>query len=947
MSRLQISNAGSSSRVPPRFHRAATTWPRAKCSIFFPLFPPNVSAIRSQSAATPTTAAPHDAQTPARQQPQLSPASPPSGASRCVTCHPDEVAGYARSAMAHSLRRPGQEPDGTVNAHGSKITMYSTPAGYWQRWENGGDQSEYHIDWVVGSGNHASGYLVDIGSHLFQSPVAYYKTRQAYDLAPGYENQPDPDFTRPIREECVLCHSGNALHVSDTLNEYRSPVFPAAEEAITCERCHGPAEKHLAEARAGNIVNPVKLEPAARDSICEQCHLFGVARVPNPGKTLSDFVPGQRAEDVFTTYHDANPSGAFKVISHVEQLALSACARNSNGRLWCGTCHDPHNNRYKEANDKPPQSIAYYRSVCLSCHAAKFPASAAHPAKGSDCLSCHMPRRDAKDGGDSAFTDHRIQRRPEALPNAPAASGIAAWREPSPDLRTRNLGIAYIDVGMQRKSLPFIVQGYRALTEVQSQFSADSEFFKWIGDALLLAQQTSEAKIAFERALELDPNSPLAEADAASPYVASGDADRAIAHLQRALTLDPLYLPAASTLMGLYQKEGNAAEADALAGKIKAAMDETPAADPAAPQSTNSGPAKTAEQVYKNIEVLKGVPAGQLIPAMQFITASLGVECTFCHVEGHFEKDDKEPKQIARDMMQMTFALNKNSFQGHRDVTCYSCHRGTPNPLTIPVVGNDSQPNPARVDAADNALTANSAAAPKLPANLPTVSQLVDNYVRALGGSAAIEKISTRVEKGATTFHGQTQTVEIFTKAPDKQSIVRRMSGTESIVTTFDGQSGWSIAPGRPPREMHDADISAARIDADLQFPLHIQKIFPELRQEYPEKIADRDAYLLLAIREGQPPVKLYFDERSGLLVRMVRYGESPLGRNPTQIDYADYRDVDGVQIPFRVTTSQPGNISTIQLETVQQNAPIDLAQFTRPKPPPAGKQSEQSNSHP
>ena len=402
--------------------------------------------------------------------------------------------------------------------------------------------------------------------------------------------------------------------------------------------------------------------------------------------------------------------------------------------------------------------------------------------------------------------------------------------------------------------------------------------------------------------------------------------------------------------MGLYQKEGNTAEADALAGKIKAAMDEAPTADPAAPQSTTSGSAKTAEQVYKNIEVLKGVPSGQVIPAMQFITASLGVECTFCHVEGHFEKDDKEPKQIARDMMQMTFALNKNNFQGHRDVTCYSCHRGAPNPLTIPVVGNESQPNPAPagVGAADNAGTANSAVAPKLPASLPTVTQLLDNYVRALGGSAAMEKISTRVEKGATTFHGQAQTVEIFTQAPDKQSIVRHVSGTESIVTTFDGQSGWSVAPGRPPRELHDADISAARIDADLQFPLHIQKIFPELQQEYPEKIADRDAYLLLAIREGQPPVKLYFDERSGLLVRMVRYAETPLGRNPTQIDYADYRDVDGVQIPYRITTSQPGNTSTIQLETVQQNAPIEPSQFTRPKPlPPAGKQSEQSTSHP
>ncbi len=198
-----------------------------------------------------------------------------------------------------------------------------------------------------------------------------------------------------------------------------------------------------------------------------------------------------------------------------------------------------------------------------------------------------MPRRDAKDGGHSAFTDHRIQRRPESLPDAPADTGIAAWREPSPDLQARNLGIAYIDAGMQRKSSPFIVQGYRTLTEVQAQFSNDSDFFKWIGEALLLAQQTSEAKIAFERALELDPNSPLAEASAASPYVASGDAPRAIAHLERALTLDPLYLPAASTLMSLYQKEGDTAEADALAGKIKAAMDETPAADPAAPQSSD------------------------------------------------------------------------------------------------------------------------------------------------------------------------------------------------------------------------------------------------------------------------------------------------------------------------------------------------------------------------
>jgi photosynthetic reaction center cytochrome c subunit len=831
--------------------------------------------------------------------------------------------------MAHSLRRPGQEPDGAVTANGSKITMYSTPAGFWQRWENGGDRSEYRVDWVVGSGNHASGYLVDIGGHLFQSPVAYYKSHQSYDLAPGYENQPDPDFTRPVRDECVLCHSGTALHVSETLNEYRFPVFPATAEAITCKRCHGPAQKHLADPRAGNIVNPAKLEPAARDSICEQCHLFGVARVPNPGKQLTDFVPGQRAEDVFTTYHDANPTGSFKVISHAEQLALSSCARNSNSRLWCGTCHNPH--------DKPLQPVAYYRSVCLSCHEASFP-SASHPAKDSDCLACHMPRRDAKDGGHSAFTDHRIQRRPESLPDAPADTGIVAWRQPSPDLQARNLGIAYIDAGMQRHSSAFIVQGYRTLTEVQQQFSNDSDFFKWIGEALLLAQKSSEAQIAFERALELDPNSPLAEASAASPYVQSGDVGRAIAHLERALTLDPLYLPAASTLMGLYQKEGKTAEADALAGKIKVAMDDAPPAGKSAAQSSPNESSKTAEQVYKNIEVLKGVPADQIIPAMQFISTSLGVECTFCHVEGHLEKDDKKPKQVARDMMQMMFALNKNNFEGHREVTCYSCHRGAPNPLTVPVVGGESR----------TAAAASESAAPKLPENLPTVSQLIENYVRAVGGSAAIEKITARVEKGSATFHGQSQSVEIFTQSPDKLSVVRRMSDGGSFVTTFDGEEGWSSAPGRPPREMHEADIVAARMDADLQFPLHIQQLFPELRPEYPEKIADRDAYLILAIRAGQPPVRLYFDEQSGLLVRVIRYAETPLGRNPTQIDYADYRDVDGVQVPFRVTTSQPGNTSTIQFDQVHQNVPIDAAQFAKPKPlPPASKQSAQPTSHP
>ncbi len=531
-----------------------------------------------------------------------------------------------------------------------------------------------------------------------------------------------------------------------------------------------------------------------------------------------------------------------------------------------------------------------------------------------------MPRRDAKDGGHTAFTDHRIQRRPETQPDLPPDAGIAAWREPSPDLQARNLGIAYIDVGMQRHSSSFIIQGYRSLTEVQKKFTNDSDFFKWIGEALLLGNQPSDAKIAFERALQLDPDSPLTEASAASPYIQEGEAGPAIAHLERAVSLDPLYLPAASTLIGLYQKQGKTAEAAALSNKINAAMNEKFDAGQTAQKSASGDSQKKAEEVFKNIRVLTGVPAVQFIPAMEFISSSLGVECSFCHVEGQFEKDDKKPKQTARAMMQMEFALNKNSFEGHREVTCFSCHRGARHPSDTPVVESDAQ---AKTVAA-------SSETQKITANLPTASQLIDNYVNALGGADAIGKITSRVEKGVETFRGQSVGVEIFTQAPNKQALVRHYSGGDSV-TVFDGGAGWFSTPGRPARDMRGADLDAARLAADLQFPLHIRNQYPELRVEYPETVAGREAFVLFCIREGQPPVKLYFDEESSNLVRLVRYAESPLGRNPTRIDYADYRDINGVRVPFRITFSQPGSTSTIQLEQVQQNVPIDNTKFARP----------------
>src|SRR5580692_3279509 len=135
---------------------------------------------------------------------------------------------------------------------------------------------------------------------------------------------------------------------------------------------------------------------------------------------------------------------------------------------------------------------------------------------------------------------------------------------------------------------------------------------------------------------------------------------------------------------------------------------------------------KMAEEVYKNITELKGTPADQLTPSMQFISASLGVECTFCHVQGKMDADDKRPKKTAREMMAMTAAINTNSFRGQRQVTCYSCHRGSARPVNMPpVLESDTAANPAAAAAAPGAPQGQAA----------TVDQILEKYVAAIGGA--------------------------------------------------------------------------------------------------------------------------------------------------------------------------------------------------------------------
>jgi photosynthetic reaction center cytochrome c subunit len=351
------------------------------------------------------------------------------------------------------------------------------------------------------------------------------------------------------------------------------------------------------------------------------------------------------------------------------------------------------------------------------------------------------------------------------------------------------------------------------------------------------------------------------------------------------------------------------------------------------PQKTTPAGPKMAEEQFKNIKVLKGAPADQVFPAMQFITISLGVECEFCHVQGaggkmEFDKDDKKNKQTARKMMEMMFAINKDNFDGHREVTCYSCHRGSTDPVGTPLVMTEVVP----AKAAPAEAKASEGEEAKEPAG-PSADQLLDKYVQALGGAAAVDKITSRTIQGTIQFGDKSFPIDLYSKDPDKRISFTHMPEGDNI-TAFDGRDGWLGMVGHPMREMHGADIDGASIDADLHLATHLKRMFSKIGTRGTEKVGGHDTYVVVGQREEKPPLQLYFDEQSGLLVRLVRFGETPLGRLPTQIDYADYRDADGVKVPFRWTLARANGRFTIQVNELRQNVPVEDTKFAKPPAP-------------
>jgi len=363
--------------------------------------------------------------------------------------------------------------------------------------------------------------------------------------------------------------------------------------------------------------------------------------------------------------------------------------------------------------------------------------------------------------------------------------------------------------------------------------------------------------------------------------------------------------------------------------------------------------ARTAGQARPNLQVLIDIPEEDLIPTMRFVSAALGVECEFCHLGDRSLETDH--KGTARGMMRMMLALNRSSFDGRVRVTCYTCHRGSSNPLSAPIprgqytevgVGvimkGNGNPDPRRRDEvlSDNLREYTR----ELAARLPPPETILAKYVDALGGEQALRRVTSRRVVASAELPADVRGVgpivhaltEQYFKAPDKW-VMTFQTASATTAKGFDGTVPWlqnaagavteatSPAPALP--------LARYRRNIDLYEPLNLRQSYTRMATERVERVRDRDAYVVAGFPANDMPERLYFDTETGLLVRKWTATPTVLGEYSIQTDYEDYREVDGLQIPYLVRTIgiSPGDNMTLYVEKVEHNLAVDDARFMKP----------------
>ncbi len=383
------------------------------------------------------------------------------------------------------------------------------------------------LRYFLGSGHLGLTYLYEQNNYWFESPIAYYDALKAYSMKPGLERDRTATAALPLHPACLRCHmSGVQKTAEGSDNLY--PQGPFREVGITCESCHGDTHEHVSSGGKILPVNPLKLTPEKRDSVCIVCHLEGDTSVERRGRNVLDFKPGEDISDYLSFYMYSGENTTRRAVSEIEQFRSSRCKLVTGPGMSCSTCHNPHLS--PAAAERP----SFYRSKCLTCHVETKLSRPVHNVADADCVGCHMPKTGAQNVPHVAWTDHRIRRRPaEAdLLLTTMPSRITESAELVPILRTdengtRDLGLAYTNLATGGIAAAR-EKAWTLLKEAESAGgTADVALLRALG---LLAQAKGDRAAAgayYRSALKVDPNNLIVRTNLGALLAYSGDLEAA------------------------------------------------------------------------------------------------------------------------------------------------------------------------------------------------------------------------------------------------------------------------------------------------------------------------------------------------------------------------------------------------------------------------------------
>jgi predicted CXXCH cytochrome family protein len=495
----------------------------------------------------------------------------------CRDCHQQIYDRYGRSAMAKASGNAmdGLNPQQRSSPdfrHGPSNILYhlSDQAGHVELTftRSSGDggsalNGKERLEYFIGSGHRGRTYLYQQEGFWFESPINWYGKKQVWDMAPAYTNATAMPGPLPVDPNCLHCHTGDVqLSQPPARNRFAAQPFRAA--GIGCASCHGDPTTHLAANHGrpgtGAILNPAKLTPSKRDSICLQCHLEGDAAIYRAGRSLATFRPGEELSASVVYFIDNNRIQlGRRATSQYEALLRSACKRTAGDKLTCTNCHDPH------GSPAASERVEFFRSKCLTCHTNA--AMTTHHPEQRDCATCHMPTRDTADISHEQLTDHDIESRPASKPLILATLGKFG-REPDlvPVLvgdmlpGDRELGLAYAQLARHGDR----ASGEKALlllSKAERSGCDDAELHDELGFLLQLSGDRNGARAEYLSALRIEPHDTLASANLAVLIAASGSPSRAMLLLSSVIETDPSQTAAGLNLAYLQCRSGSKSEA--------------------------------------------------------------------------------------------------------------------------------------------------------------------------------------------------------------------------------------------------------------------------------------------------------------------------------------------------------------------------------------------------